>query len=120
MKCAAFDCHLTAPNTLVRLCGTGWGGGYSDILDFFRKTGSCTGPATPITGCPKPIREAISLRNAAEEIVVIIERKRSAEKVIAKSIFFPPRCWYTTKPIYLHESVQYHVDRLDWSAGKHT
>ena len=62
--------------------------------------------------------EAVSLRSAAEENVVIIDKTTAQEKVIGELDLFAAPLLLHDGAIYLHESSQYHVDRLDWPRRK--
>ncbi len=61
---------------------------------------------------------AVSLRSAAEENVVIIDTTGEAPRVIGEVDLFAARTLVHEDAIYLHESVQFHVDRLDWDERK--
>ncbi|CAN5662336.1 ATP-dependent helicase MrfA [soil metagenome] len=56
----------------------------------------------------------ISLRVAAPENVVIIDSAGPRPRVIGEVDLFNARTLVHENAIYLHESRQYHVDRLDW------
>jgi DEAD/DEAH box helicase domain-containing protein len=56
----------------------------------------------------------ISLRVAAPENVVIIDTGGPRPRVIGEVDLFSARTLVHENAIYLHESRQYHVDRLDW------
>jgi DEAD/DEAH box helicase domain-containing protein len=62
--------------------------------------------------------EAISLRSAAEENVVIIDRSTPEERVIGEIDLFAAPLMVHDEAIYIHESQQYHVDQLDWERRK--
>lgn len=62
--------------------------------------------------------EAISLRSAAEENVVIIDRTTPQERVIGEIDLFAAPLMVHDEAIYLHGSLQYHVDHLDWERRK--
>ncbi len=61
---------------------------------------------------------AISLRAAAEENVLIIDTTPDRPRVIGEVDLFAAQTLVHEDAIYLHESVQYHVDRLDWDERK--
>ncbi len=61
---------------------------------------------------------AVSLRAAAEENVVIIDTTLDRPRVIGEVDLFSAQTLVHEDAIYLHESAQYHVDRLDWSERK--
>jgi DEAD/DEAH box helicase domain-containing protein len=60
----------------------------------------------------------ISLRVAAPENVVIIDIDGPRPRVIGEVDLFSARTLVHENAIYLHESRQYHVDRLDWEERK--
>ncbi|MEK6719473.1 MAG: DEAD/DEAH box helicase [Chloroflexota bacterium] len=61
---------------------------------------------------------AVSLRAAAEENVLIIDTTPDRPRVIGEVDLFAAQTLVHEDAIYLHESVQYHVDRLDWDERK--
>ncbi len=61
--------------------------------------------------------EEISLRSAAPDNVVIIDRTDN-EKVIGEVDLYSAPMLVHDEAIYIHEGVQYHVDRLDWEGRK--
>jgi DEAD/DEAH box helicase domain-containing protein len=61
--------------------------------------------------------EEVSLRSAAPDNVVIIDKTRG-ERVIGEVDLFAAQMLVHQEAIYLHESEQYHVDVLDWSRKK--
>jgi DEAD/DEAH box helicase domain-containing protein len=60
----------------------------------------------------------VSLRSAAPENVVIIDTTPDRPRVLGEVDLFSAQVLVHTNAIYLHESVQYHVDRLDWDERK--
>jgi DEAD/DEAH box helicase domain-containing protein len=64
----------------------------------------------------------ISLRSAAEENVIIIDRRPDLApdrpQVIGEIDIFAARLLVHPKAIYLHGAQQYHVDELDWKERK--
>jgi DEAD/DEAH box helicase domain-containing protein len=60
----------------------------------------------------------VSLRTAAPENVVIIDTTPDRPRVIGEVDLFAAQVLVHTQAIYLHDSVQYHVDRLDWGERK--
>jgi DEAD/DEAH box helicase domain-containing protein len=60
----------------------------------------------------------VSLRTAAPENVVIIDTTPDRPRVIGEVDLFAAQVLVHTQALYLHESVQYHVDRLDWGERK--
>lgn len=60
----------------------------------------------------------ISLRTAAQENVVIIDTTPDRPKVIGEVDLFAAQTLVHEDAIYLHESIQFHVDRLDWDERK--
>ena len=60
----------------------------------------------------------ISLRTAAPENVVIIDTTPDRPRVIGEVDLFSAQVLVHEQAIYLHESIQYHVDQLDWDERK--
>jgi DEAD/DEAH box helicase domain-containing protein len=60
----------------------------------------------------------ISLRTAAPENVVIIDTTPDRPRVIGEVDLFSAQVLVHEQAIYLHESTQYHVDKLDWHERK--
>jgi DEAD/DEAH box helicase domain-containing protein len=60
----------------------------------------------------------ISLRTAARENVVIIDTTPDRPQVIGEVDLFAAQTLVHEDAIYLHESAQFHVDRLDWDERK--
>jgi DEAD/DEAH box helicase domain-containing protein len=60
----------------------------------------------------------ISLRTAAQENVVIIDTTPDRPRVIGEVDLFSAQTLVHEDAIYLHESAQFHVDRLDWDERK--
>jgi DEAD/DEAH box helicase domain-containing protein len=60
----------------------------------------------------------VSLRTAAPENVVIIDTTPDRPRVIGEVDLFSAQVLVHEQAIYLHESVQYHVDKLDWHERK--
>jgi DEAD/DEAH box helicase domain-containing protein len=60
----------------------------------------------------------ISLRTAAPENVVIIDTTPNRPRVLGEVDLFSAQVLVHEHAIYLHESVQYHVDKLDWGERK--
>ena len=61
--------------------------------------------------------EQISLRRAAPDNVVIID-KTHGERVIGEVDLFSAPVMVHDEAIYIHEGAQYHVDKLDWERRK--
>ncbi len=61
---------------------------------------------------------AVSLRTAAPENVVIIDTTPDRPRVIGEVDLFAAPALVHEDAIYLHESAQFHVDRLDWDERK--
>ena len=61
---------------------------------------------------------SVSLRAAAEENVVIIDTTPDRPRVIGEIDIFAAQTLVHEDAIYIHESVQYHVDKLDWDERK--
>jgi DEAD/DEAH box helicase domain-containing protein len=60
----------------------------------------------------------ISLRTAAPENVVIIDTTPDRPRVLGEVDLFSAQVLVHEHAIYIHESVQYHVDKLDWGERK--
>ena len=120
MKCAAFELPFNSVEHFgADYAGQGGVEGTADILDFLQENRVVhrSGDTYHWMSETYPA-EAISLRNAAEENVVIIDRSDPQEKVIGEIDLFSAPMLVHDEAIYLHESVQYHVDRLDWERRK--
>jgi DEAD/DEAH box helicase domain-containing protein len=61
---------------------------------------------------------SVSLRAAAEENVIIIDTTPARPRVIGEIDIFAAQTLVHENAIYMHESAQYHVDRLDWDERK--
>ncbi len=60
----------------------------------------------------------ISLRTAAPENVVIIDTTPDRPRVLGEVDLFSAQVLVHQHAIYIHESIQYHVDRLEWGERK--
>jgi DEAD/DEAH box helicase domain-containing protein len=60
----------------------------------------------------------ISLRTAAPENVVIIDTTPDRPRVLGEVDLFSAQVLVHERAIYMHESVQYYVDRLEWHERK--
>jgi DEAD/DEAH box helicase domain-containing protein len=60
----------------------------------------------------------VSLRTAAQENVVIIDTTPDRPRVIGEVDLFAAQTIVHEDAIYLHESAQFHVDRIDWDERK--
>jgi DEAD/DEAH box helicase domain-containing protein len=60
----------------------------------------------------------ISLRTAAPENVVIIDTTPDRPRVLGEVDLFSAQVLVHQHAIYIHESTQYHVDRLEWGERK--
>ena len=60
----------------------------------------------------------ISLRTAAPENVVIIDTTPDRPRVLGEVDLFSAQVLVHDHAIYIHESTQYHVDRLEWGERK--
>ena len=61
---------------------------------------------------------SVSLRAAAQENVVIIDTTPDRPRVIGEIDIFAAQTLVHEDAIYIHESAQYHVDKLDWDERK--
>ena len=60
----------------------------------------------------------ISLRTAAPENVVIIDTTPDRPRVLGEVDLFSAQVLVHTQAIYIHESIQYYVDKLEWGERK--
>ena len=60
----------------------------------------------------------ISMRTAAPENVVIIDTSPDRPRVLGEVDLFSAQVLVHDHAIYIHESIQYHVDKLDWGERK--
>jgi DEAD/DEAH box helicase domain-containing protein len=60
----------------------------------------------------------VSLRTAAPENVVIIDTTPDRPRVLGEVDLFAAQVLVHERAIYIHESVQYYVDRLEWGEKK--
>jgi DEAD/DEAH box helicase domain-containing protein len=60
----------------------------------------------------------VSLRTAAPENVVIIDTSPDRPRVLGEVDLFSAQVLVHERAIYIHESVQYYVDRLEWGEKK--
>lgn len=60
----------------------------------------------------------ISLRTAAPENVVIVDTTPDRPRVLGEVDLFSAQVLVHERAIYIHESVQYYVDRLEWHERK--
>ena len=60
----------------------------------------------------------VSLRSAAPENVVIIDTTPDRPRVLGEVDLFSAQVLVHERAIYMHESVQYYVDRLEWGEKK--
>jgi DEAD/DEAH box helicase domain-containing protein len=60
----------------------------------------------------------VSLRTAAPENVVIIDTTPDRPRVLGEIDLFSAQVLVHERAIYMHESVQYYVDRLEWGEKK--
>ncbi|MGZ6255872.1 MAG: DEAD/DEAH box helicase, partial [Candidatus Limnocylindria bacterium] len=61
---------------------------------------------------------SFSLRSGAPENVVIVDVTGDRNRVLGEVDLFAAPLLVHEKAIYIHEGVQYHVDRLDWDERK--
>lgn len=120
IKCAAFE----LPFTTTERFGEGWNqtGGVDstqEILGFLQENRVLHLSEDRWHWMAEVYpAEAVSLRSAAEENVVIIDKTTAEEKVIGELDLFAAPLMVHDGAIYLHESRQYHVDHLDWPRRK--
>ncbi|MBN1998212.1 DEAD/DEAH box helicase [candidate division KSB1 bacterium] len=120
IKCAAFELPFTSSERFGAAFDSSGGlDSTQEILEFLQEKGvihrsedkwhwmTDTYPA-----------EGVSLRSAAEENVVIIDKTTPQEKVIGEIDLFAAQLMVHDDAIYLHGGQQYHVDKLDWERRK--
>ena len=61
---------------------------------------------------------AFSLRSSSEENVVIVDTTGDRHRVLGEVDLFAAPLIVHERAIYIHEGVQFHVDRLDWEERK--
>ncbi|MFZ0389891.1 MAG: Zn-binding domain-containing protein, partial [Calditrichia bacterium] len=61
--------------------------------------------------------EGVSLRSASPDNVVIIDTSKG-DRVIGETDLFSAQMLVHQEAIYLHGTIQYHVDKLDWQRKK--
>jgi DEAD/DEAH box helicase domain-containing protein len=108
LKCAAFELPFLADEQFG-------GQRVDEILDYLTEQGvlhrgedryhwmADTYPA-----------EDVSLRSAAPDNVVIIDRSRPGGTVIGEMDLFSAQEMLHDEAVYIHGAQQYHVDKLDW------
>jgi len=62
--------------------------------------------------------EEVSLRSATPENFVIVDTSEKDHKVIGEMDLFAAQVMIHDEAIYIHESQQYHVDKMDWERRK--
>ncbi len=111
MKCAAFELPFTEEEVFTPV-------GTRELLDYLvenrvlRKTEGKYFWMSEIYPA-----EEVSLRSSSPDNVVIIDTT-GQERVIGEVDLFSAPELVHQEAIYMHEGVQYHVDRLDWERKK--
>jgi len=120
IKCAAFE----LPFTTAEMFGASYDGeggveATQEILEYLQESRVLhqSGDKWHWMSETYPA-ESISLRSAAEENVVIIDKTNPKEKVIGQIDIFAAQLMVHDEAIYLHEGRQFHVDKLDWDRKK--
>jgi len=89
------------------------------LLAFLAEKATFGAPATiAVLSSDNFPASAVSLRAAAEENVVIIDTTPDRPRVIGEIDIFAAQTLVHEDAIYIHESAQFHVDRLDWDERK--
>lgn len=120
VKCAAFE----LPFSTSERYGSNWQGGggldsTQEVLSFLEENRVIHRSEEKWHWMAEVYpAEAISLRSAAEENVVIIDKTDVQERVIGELDLFAAPLMVHDGAIYIHESRQYHVDQLDWPRRK--
>ena len=120
IKCAAFELPFDVNERFGRKWdGSGGVDGTQEILEYLAENRILhkSGDKWHWMAETYPA-EAISLRSAAEENVVIIDRTDHQDRVIGEIDLFAAQLMVHDEAIYIHESQQYHVDKLDWERRK--
>jgi DEAD/DEAH box helicase domain-containing protein len=120
IKCGAFE----LPFAFDERFGSTWSGeegvdSTQEILEYLQENGVVHKAAERWHWMAEVYpAEAISLRSAAEENVVIIDKTTPQERVIGEIDLFAAPLMVHDEAIYLHGSQQYHVDHFDWERRK--
>ncbi|MBN1561925.1 DEAD/DEAH box helicase [candidate division KSB1 bacterium] len=120
LKCAAFELPFTTDERFGLSFASGGGvDSTQEILEYLEEAGvvHLSGDKWHWMSDTYPA-ENISLRSAAEENIVIIDRTNPQEKVIGEIDLFAAQLMVHEDAIYLHEGKQFHVDTLDWARRK--
>ncbi len=120
IKCAAFELPFTEEERFgQRVTGEGGVDGTQEILQYLEENRVVHKSENRWHWMAEVYpAEAVSLRSAAEENVVIIDKTTPQEKVIGELDIFAAPLMVHDGAIYIHESTQYHVDHLDWPGRK--
>lgn len=113
IKCAAYELPFTKGETFGDL-------DVEDVLDYLaeKKVLVPSGRKYYWMSDAFPAHE-ISLRSASQENVVIIDQtERSNVKVIGEMDTFSALTLLHDEAIYLHQGIQYQVEKLDWEEKK--
>ncbi len=120
VKCAAFELPFTTGERFgTRSDGSGGLDSTQEILAFLgeKRVVHRSGDKWHWMTDTYPA-ESVSLRSAAEENVVIIDKTTPQEKVIGEIDLFAAQLMVHDDAVYIHAGQQYHVDKLDWERRK--
>lgn len=116
VKCAAFELPFEANERFgARFDGNGGLDATQEILEYLaeNKVLHFAGDRWHWMAETYPA-ESVSLRSAAEENVVIVDKTKPDEKVIGEIDLFAAQLMVHDEAIYIHEGEQFYVDKLDW------
>lgn len=115
LKCAAYELPFRADETFGE-------NDARDILEYLEEEGVLHENRERYHWASESFPASnISLRSASQENVVIVDRSETADvKIIGEMDRFSAMTLLHDEAIYLHEGVQYQVEKLDWDHKKRT
>ncbi|MEC2241087.1 DUF1998 domain-containing protein, partial [Bacillus velezensis] len=113
LKCAAYELPFRADETFGE-------NDARDILEYLEEEGVLHENRERYHWASESFPASnISLRSASQENVVIVDRSETADvKIIGEMDRFSAMTLLHDEAIYLHEGVQYQVEKLDWDHKK--
>ncbi|AEB23353.1 MULTISPECIES: DEAD/DEAH box helicase [Bacillus] len=113
LKCAAYELPFRADETFGE-------NDARDILEYLEEEGVLHENRERYHWASESFPASnISLRSASQENVVIVDRSETADvKIIGEMDRFSAMTLLHDEAIYLHEGVQYQVEKLDWEHKK--
>ena len=120
IKCAAFELPFTSTEKFgLKFNGSGGLDATFEILEYLEEMNVIHQANDKYHWMAETYpAEAVSLRSAAEENIVIIDKTEPKEKVIGEIDLFAAQLMVHDEAIYIHEGQQFHVDKLDWERKK--